>query len=185
MTATVRRPAVIGAVIAVVLVLGWWRLLWNPQATALAAAHQQEQQQTTNLLVAGQTLGHLKHLHTISTRMAALEQQITAAVPAGDGLDQFLLSLNALAQADGISVVSVSPGQPSALAGLTSIPVDLSLTGTYADLQRFLDGLRNGNRLVLVDSLTEAPSTVAHGTGDIAATVAIHILSGLHPGGQR
>jgi Tfp pilus assembly protein PilO len=178
-TRSLRRPAAAGGVLALVLVLVWWQLLWQPQSSSLASARLQAQQQTTNLYQAEQTLGHLKHLQAIGGPMAAMEQQVSAAVPSTDAIDGFLLSLNATAQASGVTVDGVSPGVPVAAGALSTIPVSMSLTGPYADMEGFLESLRGGARLLVIDSLTESPGANAASSQTVSATVVAHLFTGL------
>jgi type IV pilus assembly protein PilO len=179
-TTTLKRPVAIGVLIAILLTLAWWQLLWKPQSSSLSAAQQQEQQATTQLLEAGQTLGHLKHLEKISPQLTSLERTLTAGVPAGTALDTFLLSLNAIAVTSWVQVSSVGPSQPvSAGDGLLKIPVGITVTGTYFEIQAFIRGLRGDSRLVVLDSLSETAGGSA--SGQVTATISCHILSGLPP----
>jgi len=175
-----RRPAAAGVLVGLFVLVAWWQLLWNPQASALADAHNADQVASTGLIDAGQTLGHLKHLQTISPQLVALEQQLSNAVPTGSSLDTFLVSVNAMAQSAGVDLDSVSPATPTTLSGgLSQIHVDLSLSGQYFNVQRFLDELKTGGRLVVIDTLTEAPGGVGSSDGSLSVTIRAHILSGL------
>jgi len=181
-TDVLRRPIVIGLVVGAVIVFGWWQMLWQPQATALADARHKEQVESSNLYQAGQRLGHLKHLGAISPQMAALDQKISAAVPRTDDLDGFLLALNGAAAQAGVALQAVSPSaQAPHLTGLTSIAVNLSVSGSYFSVQSFLDALRAGDRLVVVDSLSESPGGTDPKAGDVVASVGVHLLTGLAP----
>lgn len=216
MTATLRRPALVGVVVAATLVFGWWHLLWQPQTAALADARRQEQQESTNLYQAGQRLGHLKHLAATSAQMTSLDKRLTAAVPSGDDLDGFLLALNAVAQSSGVEVQSISPSPPAAGTGspgavapgvasgalpsgasaplgpgagaapqgaarLTPISVTMSVNGSYFAVQRLLDALRSGERLIVIDSLNEAPGADKGDSSVVSASITAHLLSGLAP----
>jgi Tfp pilus assembly protein PilO len=184
MTARLRRPAVIGALVCLVFTLGWWQLLWNPQGAALAAAHKKDQQESANLVTVEQSLGHLKHLQVISPKLAALEARLTSAAPMGDELDQVLLAVNGLVQSTGITVQSVSVAQPSAsTTGLETMELHLGGQGDYFAVQDFLDGLRNLPRLVVADALSETPnhSAKAGGSDQVTFTLAAHLFTGLTP----
>jgi Tfp pilus assembly protein PilO len=183
MTAHLRRPAVIGALVCMVFVLGWWQLLWNPQGAALAAAHKKDQQESANLVTVEQTLGHLKHLQLISPKLAALEARLTSAAPTDDQLDQVLLAVNNLVQANGITVQSLSVAQPTAsTTGLQTMELHFAGQGGYFAVQNFLDGLRTMPRLMVADSLSESSGKSAKGGSDVVTfTFSAHLFTGLTP----
>lgn len=178
----VRRPAALGLVAAVLVLVAWWQLLWQPQSAALAEARRQGAQASTNLYQAGQRLGHLKHLAATADQMASLDQRVSAAVPPHDDLDGFLLSLNAMSHAAAVQVRSVSPSPPApGPGGLSQIAVSLSVSGGYFDVQRFLDAVKGGPRLVVIDGISEGPqSTDARAGGSsVVAQISAHLLTGL------
>ena len=183
MTARLRRPAVIGALLCLVFVLGWWQLLWKPQGAALAAAHKKDQQESSNLVTVEQTLGHLKHLQVISPKLAALEARLTSAAPTDDQLDQVLLAVNGLVQSNGITVQTLSVGQPTgSTTGLATMQLHFAGGGDYFAVQDFLDGLRNMPRLMVVDALSESGNKSAKGGSDaVTFTLSAHLFTGLTP----
>jgi Tfp pilus assembly protein PilO len=183
-TAALRRPAAAGVLVALVLLGGWWKLLWQPQGNALAAAHRETLAAATNLITVEQSIGRLKHLQAISPQMASLEKKLSAAAPTTDSVDQFLLTLNDLGLQNGVTVGAISLSQPVASTGtLATIPFHLTVTGDYFTMQHFLDALRATNRIVVIDSLSETPvkasgkSTAA----TVTAILAAHLLTGLTP----
>ena len=104
MTAALRRPAAAGVLVALVLLGGWWKLMWQPQGDALAAAHRETLAAATNLITVEQSVGRMKHLQVISPQMASLEKKLSAAAPTTDSVDQFLLTLNDLGLQNGVTV---------------------------------------------------------------------------------
>ena len=176
-----RRPAAAAAGIGIVLIFAWWQLLMKPQSAALADAHHRSAQASTALFQTGQRLGHLKHLATNSAQLVALDQRLRAAIPPGDDLDQFLLSLNAMAQTSNVAVRSLTPSaQAPTSGGLSSMALRMTVEGGYFDVQRFLDALKSGERLVLVDALSEAPIGGQASTGSkVSAQITAHLLSGM------
>jgi Tfp pilus assembly protein PilO len=183
MTARLRRPAVIGALVCLVFLLGWWQVLWTPQGAALTAAHHKAQQETANLVTVEQSLGHLKHLETISPKLASLESRLAAAAPTADELDQVYLDVNSLIQSNNITVQTVSVALPAAsTTGLETMELHLAGEGDYFAVQDFLDGLRNLPRLVVTDTLTEAANKSSKGGADgVTFSLSAHLFTGLTP----
>jgi Tfp pilus assembly protein PilO len=179
--AALRRPAAVGALVALVLVGGWYKILWQPTGSAIAKASKQTSAASTNLYSVEQNIGHLKHLQLISPKLAVLEQQLSAAVPATDEMDQFLLTLNALIQQAGVDVGSISLAPPASSGSVSTIGVRFSVNGDYFAVQGFLDSLRASSRIIVIDSLSETPSSKSGSkAGDeVSASLAAHILSGL------
>jgi Tfp pilus assembly protein PilO len=185
MTAKLRRPATAGVLVGLLILGAWWQLLWNPQSSALSQAHTADQTASTGLIQAGQTLGHLKHLQTISPQLTALEEKLSNAVPNGTSFDTFLISLNQMADVAGVQLQSVAPTTPTvSTGGLSTVAISLSFSGGYFNVQRFLDELKSGSRLVIIDSLSEAPDSSGSGSvgsTPVAVSLRLHILSGLAP----
>jgi Tfp pilus assembly protein PilO len=182
MRKAIRRPAAVGALVALVLVGAWWKLLWQPQGAAIAKAHKQTTAASTNLYAVEQTVGHLRHLQLISPKLTALEQKLSAAVPATDDVDQFLLTLNALTQQTDVTVGSITLSPPTAVPGsLSTIGAHFTVTGDYFAVQGFLDALRATSRIIVIDSLAEGPAQKSAGSkaSGVSASLATHLLSGL------
>jgi len=182
MTARLRRPAAVGALVALVVLAGWYKVLWEPQGAALAAAHRQTLAASTNLFTVEQSIGHLKHLKAIAPQMAALEQKLSAAAPATDEVDQFILTLNDLSQQAGVTIGAISLAAPTAsLGSVATLSVHLTITGNYFAVQQFLDSLRSSPRVVIIDSLSETQSlaTAKSGGETVALSLAAHLLTGL------
>jgi Tfp pilus assembly protein PilO len=178
-TARLRRPAAVGVLVAFVLTVGWWQALWQPQGASIAAAHKQVQLESTNLVTVEQSVAHLKHLQTISAKLAALEKLLSTAAPATDELDQVLLSLNALAQSTGLTLRSITPSRPAAsTSGLATMSVQLQGQADYFGVQSFLDALRASTRLIVVDTITEAPAG-SKSSNLVSVSLGIHLFAGL------
>jgi Tfp pilus assembly protein PilO len=156
------RLVLIGVGVSIVLTGAWFFLLWKPAGNDLdkakadrAAAEQQ----------ADQLQVRLNHLKDLEKNAAVLERDralLAEAIPSTDLLDQFILQVNERAGRAGVSFVSVAPQQPGAAtaapgaspATATSIGLQISVTGDYFQLLRFLEELRDGPRLVTVDTFS-------------------------------
>jgi len=180
-TRSLRRPAAVGVIVALVFVAGWWKVLWEPQGAALSKAHKQTATASSNLYTVEQNIGHLKHLQAISPKLAALEKQLSAAVPATDEVDQFLLSFNALVQQAGVTVGSLAFSQPAAAGtSVSTIGLHFGVDGDYFAVQGFLDSMRASSRIIVIDALSEAPSSKgSKGGGGVSLTLSAHLLTGL------
>lgn len=180
----VRRPALGAAIVGLIVAVAWWQLLWQPQSAALADAHERSARASAALFDTGQRIGHLKRLAANAGQLAALDQRIQAAAPPSDDLDGFLLSLNAMAQSANVAVRSLVPAAPApAPGGLIAIGVRMTVEGGYFDVQRLLDELKSGPRLVILDGLNETPIGGQTPSGSkVSAQISSHLLSGLAPG---
>jgi Tfp pilus assembly protein PilO len=170
-----------GVLVALVLAGAWYKLLWQPAGAAITKAHGQTTSASSNLVSVEQSIGHLKHLQLISPKLAVLEQKLSAAAPATAGVDRFILTLNALSLQTGVTLGGISFSPPTAVPGsLSSIAVSFTVDGDYFAVQGFLDAMRASSRIVVIDSLAEAPAQKGTKTsGEVNASLATHILTGL------
>jgi Tfp pilus assembly protein PilO len=114
--------------------------------------------------------------------MAALEQKLSAAAPATDEVDQFILTLNDLSQQAGVTIGAISLAPPTVRPGsVATLSVHLTITGNYFAVQQFLDSLRSSPRVVIIDSISETQSvnTAKSGGDTVALSLAAHLLTGL------
>ena len=156
------RLALMGIGASIVLIGAWFFFLWKPAGNDLDQARQEKvaaEQRASEL----QT--RLTHLKQLEANAAVLERDralLAEAIPASDLVDQFILQVNERATRAGVQFVSVSPQQPSAgaaapgaaAAGPASIGLQIQVQGDYFQLLRFLEELRDGPRLVTVDTFS-------------------------------
>jgi Tfp pilus assembly protein PilO len=167
------RPALIGIICAMVIVGLWYELFWSPQSRAMSAARQHEADAAQALFVAQQRLGHLKHLSVISPAMRALDARLTAAMPDEDAVDAFIIGVNNEAVASGVTLSALSFATPSG----STIGVQMSVTGGYFAVERFFDAMRDGPRVIVLDSLSLTPGGTAGPDGTmLAVTIGGHLL---------
>ncbi len=149
---------------AVVITALWFFLLWKPQGDDLSKA---KSDRAAAQAKADQLSGQLAHLKKLEANAAVLERDralLAAAIPSSDQLDAFILSTNEKATAAGVSFVSVSPQQPgtgaapagaaASASGPQSVGLQIQVTGDYFAILRFLEAVRDGDRLITVDSFS-------------------------------
>lgn len=162
-----RTKLIAAGALAAVAVLGlWFVLLWSPtkgrlddaKAEKVASEQKRDQLQTR--------LAGLKVLEANKDRLEADKVLLAAAIPDKDKLDEFILQVNAKAAESKVAFVSISPAPPAAPApGVAaaggapvgappSVGLQIQVTGDYFAILRFMDLLRDGERLVTVENFS-------------------------------
>ncbi|MEA3076845.1 MAG: hypothetical protein QOF60_1753 [Actinomycetota bacterium] len=150
----------IGVGAALVLSIVWFMVLWSPQGKSLDQAKADKvaaEQRASELQV---RLTHLKKLEANAAVLEAEKAKLATAIPATDELDKFILAVNDRAAKSGVSFVSVSPVPPAAAGpGASSsappaINLQIAVNGDYFQIMSFLEKLRDGERLVTVETFS-------------------------------
>jgi Tfp pilus assembly protein PilO len=153
------RLILIGVGAAVVITAVWYFALWSPkgkdldQAKADRAVHEQR---------ASELSARLDHLKKLEANADVLERDralLATAIPTADQLDTFLLQVNQRAANAGVDFTSIAPSQPSvgdpgAAAGPIPVGLQMQVSGDYFAILRFLEQLRDGERLVTVENFS-------------------------------
>lgn len=155
---------IIGIVSAVAVTALWFFAMWTPQSNNLSQARTEQQAAEAKVAQQRARLAHLKNLELNADVLERDRIRLAAAIPDTDQLDQFILRVNQSATASGVNFVSVSPTEPAAAApgvpaaagAPLSIGIQLQVTGDYFAIMRFLETLRDGERLLTVENLTMA-----------------------------
>jgi Tfp pilus assembly protein PilO len=174
----------LAAVAALVILAGGWFLLVSPKRSDAASLRSQtSDKQRANQLLASQlaTLkSQAKDLPAQQAKIAA----VAAKIPDNGAMPTLIRSLNSAAADTGVELVSLAPGQPTAVAPaaaaattptagsttarstaaaasmvgtLQSVGVTLNVVGSYFQVAEYLDRLENLTRAFRVTGFTETP----------------------------
>jgi Tfp pilus assembly protein PilO len=192
------------AAICVLLAVGAWFLLVGPVRTETSDLQSQKVSQDAANDQARLKIQQLKAQYAeLPTKQAELKEILTE-LPDSPALPTLVRSLTAAASSAGVSLTSVSPGVPvaattsagparptgaaatpatpgtaKATTGLYSIPLNVQVSGSYAEVALFLQKLQaadatgEANRLsraVLVSGFTLNPAAGASAAGSTPAT---------------
>ena len=107
--------------------------------------------------------------------MNQLVVRLDGAVPNNDDLDGIITTLNNDAGQAGVGLSSLAVTQPGTTThgSANAIPLQISVGGGYFAVHRFLDEMRDGSRLIVVDtvSLSSGSSASAGNGTSLTATI--------------
>lgn len=155
----------IGVGTALLITAVWFFAVWSPQGKKLdsAKAEQAAAEQRSSELQ--ERLTHLKKLEANAEVLERDRALLATAIPTADELDDFIIQVNERASKSGVSFVSIAPQQPAgagaapagvAPGGPTPVGLQIQVTGDYFAILRFLEQLRDGERLVTVETFSLA-----------------------------
>ena len=156
------RLILIGVGAALVITAIWYFALWSPKGEDLdkAKADLAAQEQRQSELTA--RLARLKKLEANADVLERDRALLATAIPTADQLDTFLLQVNERATRAGVNFTSIAPQQPApasaapgaAAGGPTPVGLQIQVGGDYFAILRFLEELRDGERLVTVENFS-------------------------------
>jgi len=122
-----------GAAAAVLIAAAGWLFFISPQLDAKAASEQQIVDAQTQNIVLQQKINRLQAQSEHAGELQDELDAVRAGVPAQHDMDAFTRQLGAQAQAAGITITSISPGQPTPIIDRSPAPApaaDSSAAGT-------------------------------------------------------
>jgi Tfp pilus assembly protein PilO len=159
--------AIVAALVGMTLL--WWMLVYSPGSRKVSDVRadveqaQDEQAGLRQRLEELQTIA--KHAPEVRSQLAKLED----AVPSKPQLAGFITEANRIAQASGVTWVSVSPSPPELGPTGSTIRLSIQLKGGFFQVLDYMHRLERLPRLVVVDSVdiaSEADGTT-DGTGAV------------------
>jgi len=154
-----RVVIIIGAVVALVLVVGWALLLYKPESDKLGEVQRQveaEKSQETSLQA---QLVKLKDLKEQEPEIDAQLSRVKSLIPDGPDLSTYIREANRIAADSGIDWLKISAGEPQASSGITTVTLDLEITGKYFNVVDYLTRVQELSRAVRFDSLQMASAS--------------------------
>ncbi|MCW2671713.1 MAG: hypothetical protein JWP14_302 [Frankiales bacterium] len=182
MNGKLKQWVALAAVASLVILAGGWFLLVSPKRSDAASLRSQtSDKQRANELLASQVAtlkSQAKELPAQQAKLAA----VAAKIPNNGAMPTLIRSLNKAAADTGVELVSLAPGQPTAVAPaavttpatgsttarsaaaatsmvgtLQSVGVTMNVVGSYFQVAEYLDRLENLTRAFRVTGFTEAP----------------------------
>lgn len=187
MRARGREIYIITAVVAVVLIVAWYFLLFSPTQRKLSDLDDQVQSAQSSLDIANQEVVKLESYKKTAPQSRAEVVRLGKMLPESESIPGLIIELSKTAEASGVDVTSIArgtttPGAPFGIQTLT-----LQVTGRYFDVEDFLYRLeeyvafRNASfrvtgRLLQVTTLnlTASAGTTSGGSPELAVSVGLN-----------
>jgi Tfp pilus assembly protein PilO len=176
-------------VIAVVVVIaGGWLLLVKPQGAKISAVKAQAAtQQSANQVLLQEIAARMAQKDTLPAEQAQL-QKLSVQVPTAPDEPGIIRQLQSSAAGAGVNLVSITPAGATAVtatastattlpstaptAQLVELPLSMSVVGTYANVESYLQLLEKLPRAMLVTQFSLCPM-VSGGSGGSCTAVTV------------
>jgi Tfp pilus assembly protein PilO len=180
-----RRWVAITSVAALVILAAGWFLLVKPQNSKKSSLHAQTTaQQQANQVLMTQNAALQAEQKQLPQQQLIL-QKFSTEVPDNAAEPTLLRQLSSAANGAGVDLSAITPGAPAVLGASTAtggqtlgassgpapslyeLPLTMAVSGSYANLESFFNGIERLPRAMLVTAFSLAPGT--SGTAPAAA----------------
>lgn len=175
-----RNIVILGVLIILVLIIGYYFLLLSPLWTRYDAAVQERSDKEAQLQQLQQEVAELEEIKNNAPTVERQLLELSKRIPTQPEIPTLVVQVEEIATLAGVTQVSLVPGSPGPAPGggdFSVQPITMSFEGTYDQLQDFLLRTENLARLVTVKNVTyepvEAEGTVAQAGTDPTLQVEI------------
>lgn len=187
----------IGAALAMaVIVLFGWTVGVEPQLAAAVSAGQEADSVQRKNAASADVLAVLKKDYANLDGLKKQRDVLRRAVPSGTDMSAFIGEIHSLEVSYGVTLSSFTvtsgqayvapkpavpaaatksttpaPSPPTAPDGFILLPIQLTVTGQYAKVLDFVQGMQTGTRLVLVTAFSSSASAPGPGSKDVSASI--------------
>jgi len=152
-----RNILIFGILGIVIIVIGFYFLLLSPLLGRLNEQSQAREDKQAQLEQLQQEVNELEEVKRNSPEIERQLLELSKRVPTQPQIPTFVVQVQEIADASGVTQLSVDPEPPTAPAGggdYQVVPVTMQFNGTYDEMQDFLLRTRNLARLVTVTDVT-------------------------------
>jgi type IV pilus assembly protein PilO len=152
-----RNILILGVLIIVLVVVGYYFLLLGPLLSSLDARAQERSTKESQLASLQQEVAQLEAVRRNAPETERQLLELAKRVPTHPEIPTLILQIEDVADVSGVTQLSIEPGTPGPPPGggdFSVVPITMSFEGTYEQLQDFLLRTRNLARLVTVNSVT-------------------------------
>lgn len=152
-----RNILVLGILVILLLVVGFYFLLLGPLMTTLGERAQERDDKEAQLATLRQQVSELQAVRENAPEIERQLLELSKRIPEQPEIPTLVVQIEEVAEASGVTQVSIEPGDPGPPPGggeFSVLPVTMSFEGTYEELQNFLFRTRNLARLVTVNQIS-------------------------------
>jgi type IV pilus assembly protein PilO len=151
-----RNILIFGILGIVIVVIGFYFLLLSPLLQSLNEQDQAREDKQAQLEQVQQEVNELEEVRRNSPEIQRQLLELSKRVPTQPQIPTLVVQVEEIAEASGVTQLSVDPEPPTAPAGggdYQVVPVTMLFNGTYDQMQDFLLRTRNLTRLMTVTEL--------------------------------
>ncbi|HEV3476927.1 MAG TPA: type 4a pilus biogenesis protein PilO [Rubrobacteraceae bacterium] len=163
-----RNILLLGLLVIVLLIVGYYFLLLSPLLNELDDRAQERDDKQAQLANLQEEVAQLEAVRREAPEIERQLLELSKRLPTQPEIPTFMLQIEEIANASGVTQLSIEPGTPGPPEGggdFTVLPITMTFQGTYEQMQDFLLRTRNLARLVTVRSVTFC-RTQPLGTGE-------------------
>ena len=152
-----RNTLVLGILIILVVLLGFYFLLLSPLRSDFAGLADQKDGKEAQLQKLQQQVKELKAIADNSPDIERQLLELSKRVPTQPEVPSFVVQIEKISGAAGVTQLSIQPGEaapPENGGDFSSLPITMKFEGTYEQLQDFMVRLQNLVRLVAVSDVS-------------------------------
>jgi type IV pilus assembly protein PilO len=168
-----RNVVILGLLVVVLLIASYYFLLLRPLMNSLDERVQERSGKEAQLANLQQEVTQLEAVQREAPEIERQLLELSKRIPTQPEIPTLLLQIEEIANASGVTQLSIEPGAPAPPpggGGFSVVPITMSFEGTYEQMQNFLLRTRNLARLVTVRSVTFC-ATQPRGPGEAACLV--------------
>ncbi len=185
-----RNILILGMLILIVLIVGYYFLLLSPIWTRHDEAVQERSDKESQLSDLQQQVSQLEQAQKDAPTTERQLLELSKRIPTQPEIPTLVVQVEEIADASGVTQISLVPGAagpPPGGGDFSVVPITMSFEGTYDQLQNFLLRTRNLARLVTVNGVTYGPAddqeTTSQAGGDRILKVEIDAEVYFQPSG--
>lgn len=152
-----RNTLIFGVLIILVVVAGYYFLLLSPLRAEFATRTEERESKEAQLQQLQQEVAELEAIADNAPEIERQLLELSKRVPTQPEVPSFILQVEEISEAAGVSQLSIQPGEagpPEGGGDFSSIPITMTFEGTYEQLQDFMVRMQNLVRLVAVNEVS-------------------------------
>ncbi len=151
-----RNMLIAGILIILLLVLGYYFLLFSPLRDEFGQRSEEQASKEQQLQQLQQQVSELERIARNAPEIERQLLELSKRIPTQTEIPTFVVQIEEVAREAGVTQVSIEPGAPEPPpqgGDFSRVPITMSFEGTYEQLQDFVGRVLNLVRLVTINEI--------------------------------
>ena len=192
-----RNTLIIGILIILLLIVGYYLLLFSPLRSEFAQRSEEQESKEQQVQQLQQQVAELEEVARNAPEIESQLLELSKRIPTQPEIPTLVVQIEEVAREAGVTQVSIEPGDPEPPpqgGDFSSIPITMSFEGTYEQLQDFVGRVLNLVRLVTINEINYEVSVEGEETVpepgverllQVGIVAEVYLQSGDVPSGQE